>query len=205
MKMKLLALTLALSATTAFAQPSNFEGFSAGVSISAVGVDTGVSSNQGIGFNLGENNVIPAVDLSYSMPIDKQMLVGFGFTYDLAKSKSGEITGDGSIGLETKDHYSVYVQPQYLLNNTTSVFGKLGYHKIKGAISGSYAANFTTSNFNGIGYGVGIKTFIDKNLFIQVEGQIVDFKKKSEDYGDGEVVSYKPKSSAGIITLGYKF
>jgi outer membrane immunogenic protein len=205
MKKKLLALTLALSATTAFAQPSNFEGFSAGVSIGAVGVDTKVSSNDGYGFNLGESNIIPGIDLSYSMTIDKQMLIGFGFTYDLTKSKSGEITGDGSIGLETKDHYSVYVQPQYLLNNTTAVFGKLGYHKIKGAISGSYAASFTSESFTGIGYGVGIKTFIDKNLFIQVEGQIVDFKKKSFDYGGGEVVSYKPKSSAGIITLGYKF
>lgn len=205
MKKKLLALTLALSATTVFAQSSNFEGFSAGVSISAVGVDTKVSSNEGYGFNLGENNIIPGVDLSYSMPLGKQTLVGFGFTYDLAKSKSGEITGDGSIGLETKDHYSVYVQPQYLLNNTTAVFGKLGYHKIKGTISGTYAANFTSENFTGIGYGVGIKTFIDKNLFIQVEGQIVDFKKKSFDYGGGEVISYKPKSSAGIITLGYKF
>jgi opacity protein-like surface antigen len=205
MKMKLLTLTLALSATTVFAQPSNFEGFSAGVSIGAVGVDTKVSDNEGYGFNLGESNIIPGVDLSYSMPLDKQMLIGFGFTYDLAKSKSGEITGDGSIGLETKDHYSVYVQPQYLLNNTTAVFGKLGYHKIKGTISGSYATNFTSENFTGIGYGVGIKTFIDKNLFIQVEGQIVDFKKKSFDYGGGEVVSYKPKSSAGIVTLGYKF
>jgi len=207
MKKKLLALTVALSATTVFAQPSNFEGFSAGLSIGAVGVDTKVSSNGGYGFNLGENNIIPGVDFSYSMALDKQMLIGFGFTYDLAKSKSGEITYDGlgTLGLETKDHYSVYVQPQYLLNNSTAVFGKLGYHKIKGSISGTYAANFTSENYTGIGYGVGVKTFIDKNLFIQAEGQIVDFKKKSFDYGGGEVVSYKPKSSAGIITLGYKF
>jgi opacity protein-like surface antigen len=206
MKKKLLALTLALSATTAFAQPSNFEGFSAGVSIGAVGVDTKVSSNDGYGFNLGESNIIPGIDLSYSMTIDKQMLIGFGFTYDLAKSKSGQVNvaGLGSIGLEAKDHYSVYVQPQYLLNNTTAVFGKLGYHKTKGTISGDFAANFTSESITGIGFGFGVKTFINNNLFIQAEGQVVNYKEKSFDFA-GAAVSYKPKSSAGIVTLGYKF
>lgn len=206
MKKKLLALTLALSATTVFAQSSNFEGFSAGVSIAAVGVDTNLRITENFSFNIGESNITPGVDLSYSMAVDKQMLIGFGFTYDLAKSKSGQVnvTGLGSIGLEAKDHYSVYVQPQYLLNNTTAVFGKLGYHKTKGTISGDFAANFTSESITGIGFGFGVKTFIDKNLFIQAEGQVVNYKEKSFDFA-GAAVSYKPKSSAGIVTLGYKF
>ncbi len=205
MKKKLLAVCLAVATSSVFAQASNFEGFSAGLSIGAVGVDTKVSSNDGYGFNLGKSNVIPGIDLSYTQAIDSKMLVGVGVTYDLAKSKSGEITGDGTIGLEAKNHYSVYVQPQYLLNNTTAIFAKLGYHQMKGSISGDFASSFTSEKYNGFGYGIGVKTFIDKNLFVQVEGQIVDFKQKSFDYGGGEVVSYKPKSSAGIVTLGYKF
>lgn len=206
MKKLLLVAALSVATTSVFAQASNFEGFSAGLSISAVGNNTKVSDNSGYSFTLGKDNVIPGIDLSYSKAIDSKMLIGFGLTYDLAKSKSGEIAGGGdTIGLEAKNHYSVYVQPQYLLNNTTAVFGKLGYHQMKGSISGDYAANFTSEKYNGFGYGVGIKTFIDKNLFVQVEGQIVDFKQKSFDYGGGDVVSYKPKSTAGIITLGYKF
>ncbi len=209
-KLLLIAAMSAATTTPVFAQASNFEGFSAGLGLAAVGVSTKVSESydgDSYGLSLGKDNVIPGVDLSYTKAIDSKLLVGFGVTYDLAKSKSGEFNlGEGgSIGLEAKNHYSVYVQPQYLLNNTTAVFAKLGYHQMKGSISGDYAAAFTSEKYNGIGYGVGIKTFIDKNLFVQVEGQIVDFKQKSFDYGDGYIVSYKPKSTAGIVTLGYKF
>jgi hypothetical protein len=57
MKKKLLAVCLAVATSSVFAQASNFEGFSAGLSIGAVGVDTKVSSNDGYGFNLGKSNV----------------------------------------------------------------------------------------------------------------------------------------------------
>lgn len=206
MKKKLLALSLAMSATTAFAQASSFEGVSVGFGISAVGTNTKVSDNEGAGFTLGKDTVVPSIDLSYTKAVDAKFLVGVGVTYDLSKTKSGELGAYGeTIGLEGKNHYSVYVQPQYLLNNSTAIFAKLGYHQMKGSITGDYAANFTSEKYNGVGYGVGIKSFIDKNLFVQVEGQIVDFKQKSFDYGDGYIVSYKPKASAGIITIGYKF
>jgi len=206
MKKLLLVAALSVATTSVFAQTSQFEGFSAGLSIGAVGNNTKASDNEGYSFTLGEDKIIPGIDLSYTTAIDSKMLIGVGFTYDLAKSKSGQISGgDSDISLEGKSHYSVYVQPQYLLNNSTSIFGKLGYHQMKGKITGTFESNFTTEKYSGFGYGVGIKTFIDKNLFVQVEGQIIDFKQKSFDYGDGYTVSYKPKSTAGIVTLGYKF
>lgn len=212
MKKKLLALSLALSASTVFAQTSNFEGASVGLGFAAVGTNTKISGDTGNFIDMGKTSVIPALDFSYAYAIDSKWLLGVGATYDLGKTKAGGAQlSDGSdtetINFEGKNHYSVYVQPTYTLTNTTAVFAKLGYHSMKGTESYTHTTDGSgsaSSRLKGIGYGVGVKTFIDKNLYLQAEALIVDFKSKTVSDDEGSA-TYKVKSNGGLITLGYKF
>ncbi len=212
MKKTAIALAMMATATLVQAQSKEFEGFSAGLGISAVGANTKITGDSGSTIDLGKTTIVPVLDFSYSYALDNKWLLGVGVSYDLGKTKSGDARFvDGSdvetINFKGKDHYSVYLQPTYALTNTTAVFAKLGYHSIKGTetytstVDGDYSAS---SRYKGMGYGVGVKTFIDKNLYIQAEAQIVDFKSKTftDDAGS---VSYKVKSNAGIVSIGYKF
>ncbi len=214
MKKLLLVAALSVAASSVFAQAKNFEGPSAALTFATVGANTNINlkdGNDSTGIDSGKTTLVSGVDLSYAQSIDSNWLIGFGITYDFNKTKSGTFTYDdgvesGSLSLTTKNHYSLYVQPTYAVNNSTALFAKLGYHKTKGVIEGvsNGDAGSVSSNFNGIGYGVGIKTFIDKNLFVQAEAQLVDYKKKSFTE-DGVTDSYKIKSTAGIVSIGYKF
>jgi opacity protein-like surface antigen len=208
-----------VATSTAFAQAKNFEGPSAALAFGATGINSNISStyvdNGTPGSNsidTGKTNFISGLDLSYAKAVDANWLLGFGVTYDFNKSKSGTFAYDdgpgqtGSISLTGKNHYSVYFQPTYALNNTTALFAKVGYHSIKGTITavgdeGNYSAGRT---FTGVGYGVGVKTFLNKNIYVQAEAQIVDFGKKSETDGD-YTQTVKIKSTAGILSIGYKF
>ncbi len=208
-------------------------------------------------------NLIPSIDLSYSSAISNKFLLGFGVRYDLAKNKSGtsnaDVTTNGvingselatedsttyflsdirnveSFDISYKDHYALYVMPTYLVNNSTGIFAKLGYHKQKGSLnykndqtvsasdpalftklsdatgdsSPSYVSDIYTAsgskNFEGWGYGLGLKTLLTDNLFLQLEAEFIDYKSKSVSGTDGNVYSFKPESLAGTISIGYKF
>ncbi len=207
MKKTLLALSLVAATQTAFAQASNFEGLSIGLGLAAVGVDTKYQDTDDFNLKVGQTNVIPVIDLSYAYAVDSKFLVGVGATYDLkdAKSGSASVPDYASITLKAKSHYSIYVQPTYLMTNNTALFAKVGYHSMKG--TAEIVCDDCTNDslkFKGIGYGAGIKTFLDKNIFVQAEIQVVDYKKKSLA-DDDFTWSYKPKSTAGILSVGYKF
>ena len=215
MKKILLVAALSVATSTAFAQAKNFEGPSAALAFGATGINSNISSTDNAGsssIDSGKTNLISGLDFSYAKAVDANWLLGFGVTYDLSKSKSGTFAYDdgptdvGSISLSGKNHYSVYFQPTYALNNTTALFAKVGYHSIKGTITavgdeGNYSAGRT---FTGVGYGVGVKTFLNKNIYVQAEAQLVDFGKKSETDGD-DTQTVKIKSTAGILSIGYKF
>jgi opacity protein-like surface antigen len=220
MKKLLLVAALSVATTSVFAQAKNFEGPSAALTIGAVGADTQYNENDvaydsTAKLNSGKTSLVSGLDLSYAKAVDANWLIGFGITYDFTKTKSGEFSStegaeSASLSISGKNHYSIYVQPTYALNDSTALFVKLGYHSLKGVIEGTWTdgvdseSGSQTAKFKGIGYGFGVKTFINKNLYIQAEAQIVDYKKKTfteEDYSE----SYKVKSNAGIISVGYKF
>lgn len=57
-----------------------------------------------------------------------------------------------------------------------------------------------SENFEGVGYGAGIRTMLDKNLFLQVEFIQSAYNQKTRDG-----VAFKPSASTGTIGIGYKF
>jgi opacity protein-like surface antigen len=140
-----------------------------------------------------------------------------------------------SYNINYKDHSALYVMPMYLVNNATGIFGKVGYHQQKGSLNYNnvqtldnerfadapwttnadvaeqiyyQADTYTASgskNFKGWGYGLGLKTLLTNNLFLQVEAEYIDYKSQSVTGTDDIVYKFKPESLAGTISIGFKF
>jgi opacity protein-like surface antigen len=165
-------------------------------------------------------------------------VLGLGATYDFSKTKTGgftssfEINGDEdatfTIDSNLKDHYSLYIQPTYVINKDSAMFAKVGRHYAKssvksaggfivgeGATLGLLGDDKTVSkNIEGWGFGLGLKTFLTSNLFVQLEGGIVEYDKINLPFSvdwldDGNVIdntgSHKIKTTNAMVSLGYKF
>jgi opacity protein-like surface antigen len=128
-----------------------------------------------------------------------------------------------------KDHKSIYLAPTYVINNNNAIFAKIGYHEQKGTLT--YTNNqtvtntFTTGedtidgtpnydsenitisgskNFKGYGYGLGFKTLLSNNLYMQIDAEMISYDKETVTDGD-YTFGFKPKSVNASISLGYKF
>jgi opacity protein-like surface antigen len=230
MKKTAIALALLASASLAQAQSKNFEGFYLGAAVnlqstsvdvtnngwSDTGIDgAGAYDSSRIG---GKNNVIPSLDLSYTLAVDSKWLITFGGTYDLSKNKLGtshvssfdaeeETIGIYGVKGKQKGHYSIYVAPGYLVTNSTMVYAKFAHHQskidyevggIEAASDGSLAVGGEgfSEKYKGMGYGVGLKTQLTDKVFAFAEVQQVTYKSKD---------NAKPSSTIGTIGVQYKF
>jgi opacity protein-like surface antigen len=191
-----LALLASVATTPAFSQSKNFAGPNIAINLQTVGSEVNIALVDEDFGDVGKTDNIYGIDLSYSFPIDNKFLITLGGTYDLNKQDAGSWLG--VIDFTIKDHYSVYLAPTFTVSDNTALFLKGGYHEMKGEASIGGVSDST--KFNGWGYGAGIKTMIDKNLFVQAELQYVDYGSETED-GD----SFDVKTAAGIISIGYKF
>jgi opacity protein-like surface antigen len=201
-----LALLASVAATPAFSQAKNFAGPSIAIHAGYTGTDVKMTLDDGY-LNWGENDVTYGADLSYSIPVDNNFLITLGATYDFDKIKAGSI-GDttDSLKLSLKNHYSFYIEPTYAFNNSTALFAKLGYHQAKGSVNLNIDPDTASGSkdFDGWGYGFGIKTFLNSNVFIKAEASLVEYDKESFNDGDA-AVGFKPETVSGLISIGYKF
>jgi hypothetical protein len=221
-----LALLASVATTPALSQAKNFAGPSIAISGAFNSGDVKVTADNTVetaSSNFGKSNIIPVIDLSYGIPIDNNFLVSIGASYDLSKSTLGEASanldddGDGTAGdiytekLTIKDHYSLYIQPTYIFSNTSAVFAKLSYNFAKGSLNETGTTltptSFTASrNIEGFGYGIGLKSLLNNNLYIQVEAGIDEYDKETAtDSDNGITYSFDPKVVTGKISIGYKF
>jgi len=194
MKKNLLVATLfTAAASSAMAQANPFEGPSIGVSVSSVGGTTDLSGP--VSANVGQQSVVPTIDVGYAFGISKEIALGFTGTYDLADSKGGSL---GSTNLVGKKHYSINFKPGYVLGTSTMIYALVGYNRMSGTMN--YDGFTGSSNLNGIGYGIGIEALLDKNVYVKLEGQQVKYTSSTMN---GE--TYKPSSTLATLGLGYKF
>lgn len=216
----LLAIACLLATSNAFSQTSNFTGPSLALYASHVDAKNDIEEVTGLYANKNtttkKNNLIPGVDFNYGFAIENNFVIGLGATYDLSKTKTGEATRSfNSVGTpvtiitnnELKDHYSLYIQPTYVINKDSAMFAKLGKHFAKAnyswtASDGNSFSN--SSNIEGWGYGLGFKNFLSNNLFVQGEVGIVNYE-KFIDRSRIESLSMKPETVNATISVGYKF
>ena len=224
-KIKTLCCTVAMLATTAatpaLSQSKNF----AGPSIAIGGgyssqnynlkfTDTGTDPDSVLKFNNGNNDFSALIDLGYGFQLDKNFTLTIGGTYDLTKSKvtpldfyDGDVDETTKVTSELKDHYSLYLQPTYLVNDSTGLFAKLSYNFVKsvGKISVDADSVSNSKNLEGWGYGIGARSFLDKNLYIQVEGNYVEYESHNVIFDSEISSSHKPKVLSALLSIGYKF
>ena len=209
---KLSAIALLSSSTSLMAQTKSFEGATIGIFGGAIGAEAAGSvtgtATTGSG-SLGKVSGIAGVDVGYGFAGGA---FAVGATYVPMKAKFGTGSGNDStsgtsITGELKDHYTIYVQPTYVVNKDAALFAKVHY-----AHADIKTSNTTTasSDIDGWGYGVGLKTFLTPNTFVQVEGTYTDYDSikgtKLNSTGGGTTsVNADLKTVQALITLGYKF
>ena len=246
------ALVSLIISSATHAQTTNFVGPSVALSGSYVGgsseFKTGtsfgtLSYGDGIDSKLGDQtNVIPGVDLNYGFAMGNNFVLGIGATYDFSKTKTGGFTSNYLINGEDatftidsnlKNHYSLYIQPTYVINKDSAMFAKVGRHYAKSSVKSAGGFNFegvtvgllgddktVSKNIEGWGFGLGLKTFLTSNLFVQFEGGIVEYDKTNLPFRsvlcsgesceetftfEDNTGSHKIKTTNAMVSLGYKF
>jgi opacity protein-like surface antigen len=238
---KLLASTTLVSllnTSQVFSQTTNFTGPSLALTTSYIDTTNDIktlvnafSANKTTSTTLKKDNLIPGVDLNYGFATGNNLVIGLGATYDFSKTKSGKKSshvifwdnnqnedGTQTVGSELKDHYSLYIQPTYVINKDSAMFAKIGRHFAKADLSflletngGGTQSNSGSQNIEGWGYGLGFKNFLSNNLFFQAEAGIVDYEKRNffenhTTFGTPTPrASIKPETMNATISFGYKF
>ena len=213
--LKLSAIALLASSTSLMAQSKSFEGASIAAYASTVGatVDGSLtnSNNEVTTGTIGKNTPIAGLDLAYTMSSGSNGFVGLGATYVPMKAKFGAGNSSGTPTVanngEIKDHYSVYIQPGYAITKDSALYGKVSYNHADFTITGANVSR-QPGNLEGWGYGVGLKTFLTPNAFVQVEASYTEYdtlKATETANSTTSTVTGKPKISAGTVTIGYKF
>jgi hypothetical protein len=215
--LKLSAIALLATSTSLMAQSKSFEGVSIGLFGSIVGAEvdgTVTDSNNAVSSGtIGKVTPVAGIDASYTFATGSNGFIGVGATYLAGEAEFGLGTADSSNDAtktfkgKIKDHYSVYIQPGYALNKDSAVYGKLSYNHADFNITNAVRQ---PGDLEGWGYGIGLKTFLNANTFVQVEASYTEYDSltatRTATGGTGLVTaSGTPAIAAGTITIGYKF
>jgi hypothetical protein len=229
--LKLSAIALLASSTSLMAQSKNFAGASLGLSVSAIGAEISGSSTSSSGGTNGTNSStgsvgkvaeIAAIDASYgfAMGANSVFVVGASYTPGKAKAGSGNysdsndigtglngVNSTGTLSVEIKDPYTIYVAPTYVVGNNSALYAKLGYSKadINVNATGGAALTAKPSDLEGMTYAIGSKTLLTNNVYFGVEASVTDYDSIKATRATGVNVSADAKVAQGTITLGYKF
>jgi opacity protein-like surface antigen len=220
-----LALLASVAATPALSQTKNFAGPSIAIGAGYSSYNPAgslIEANGGAGgepatskLETGKNDFKYLADLSYGFVANNNLVVSLGATYDFNDSEATFLSGTDTVDTvsikgKLKDHYSLYIQPTYLLNNSTGIFAKVSYNYAKNSIKLTENATSISfsENLEGWGYGVGAKTFLNDNLYLQFEGSLVKYDKQSKSIVGGldtYTISAEPEVLSALISIGYKF
>lgn len=199
--MKKMIAAMAVSATVfapqAFAQAKNFEGFSVGVNVNFANSTTELTAN-GTKYSASESATNSSIQAQYALALGSNFVLGFGASLGAGDLKSGYV--NNTTTTLTKNTNAIYVAPGYAMSETVLVYGKFSSLTAKGEVSN--AGGTVTQDISGVGYGVGLQTMLNKNLFVQAEYAQNNYAFK--DFTAG-VLSEEKKSSVVSIGIGYKF
>ena len=197
-----LALLASVAATPASSQ-TNFAGLSGSIGIGYDRATDTISDAVGT-LSSKKNNWVSVLDLSYGIIASKDFVFALGGTYGLTDSETEGAAGGLGFRTKLKDPYSIYIEPTYLLNENTGLFLNLSYNKAKNDSRADDGVTLS-EDVDAYGYGVGIKNFIDKNLFVKAQVNYVKYGSHNTIASDGVPTTISPKTTTALISVGYKF
>jgi outer membrane immunogenic protein len=190
-RLLVIASAAALIAPAAFAQTTGFEGFSAGANLelSRSTADTGTASDTGNSNALG-------LQAQYTFGLGNNFVMGVGGSVGTAKRNFSDAGSAVGLATYSKNNMSLDFTPGYMVTPTTMVYGKVS--AVTGTLQDDTQA--TSNTINGVGYGIGVRSMIDKNIYWQAGYDSV----KYNDVTDG-AVTVAPKGALYSVGIGYKF
>ena len=213
--LKLSAIALLATSTSLMAQSKSFEGGSIAIFGSIMGAEvdgTVTDSNNAVSSgSIGKVAPVPGIDAAYTFATGSNGFIGIGATYLAGDAEFGVGAADSSSDAtknftgKIKDHYSVYIQPGYAVSKDSAVYAKISYNHADFNVTNVVRQ---PGNLEGWGYGIGLKTFLTPNAFVQVEASYTEYDSltaKETANSTTSTVTGKPKISAGTVTFGYKF
>jgi opacity protein-like surface antigen len=153
----------------------------------------------------------------YGIQAGEKFVIGVGASYTTGSAQQdiNNSYSDGSGGFSNsrlsvkyKNMMAAYVAPTFVVSDTTAVFAKVSYNKADAEMTllSTYGdKNYSSKkSLRGLGYGIGLTTFLSKDIFLTAELEQINYKGKTVDL-DGADVSFKPKQNNATISLGVKF
>jgi outer membrane immunogenic protein len=104
--------------------------------------------------------------------------VGGELNADFSKADGKE----GGVSVEKKYSYGVAARAGYLLNDKILGYGVVGWER--GKFEAKDATDKVSEELNGIRVGLGVETFVQKNISLRGELNYVDWKGK-DGFGNG--------------------
>jgi opacity protein-like surface antigen len=158
---KFLLTTLVLgsvAATPAFAASPNDL---SGPSISATGEFASGSSSATDGTSDSGKTTSLGLQARYDWAVAPNFAIGLGGSYSSGDHQHG--TYASGSGASVNNRYSLDIIPTVALANDFQLYGKLS------SIYGNAASNdgVNSSNVQGVGYGIGVRKMMDKNMYWQ--------------------------------------
>ena len=201
MKKTSFAMAMAIGgiASSAWAQTSQFTGWSLGLQVDSVATWTEFMGG-GVASKISDSSQNVALQAAYGMPWGRHGVLSFGMTHSLGDVKAGSIhVGGTTVDFRLRNLYSFYIEPGYEISDAWLGYAKLGYFGVR---NGEETANgvIYSKTFGGLGYGLGVRTMLYKNLYLQIEYTQADYNRKQADFG-----TYRSMTSTGSIGLGYRF
>ena len=224
--LKLSAIALLATSTTLMAQMT---GPSVAVSVSHMKASTDGTQSANAPAASGtvsRNFNIAALNFDYSTKLDNSWTNSIGIDYIPFKGKIGDqsrtdtdqqgtagaptsVTGTNSAKGELKNHFTVYVEPTYLINPTNGIYAKVGYmHSDLKITSANITGSALTDNnisVHGVQYGVGYKGAIDKNLYVKAEYTVSNYASIDATSDSGNKFTANPETKNYTLSLGYTF
>lgn len=191
MKKTLLVIACtALATPLVFAQAKNFEGFSIGANIANTKTTFSDATGDIDGTTTGLN-----LNAQYNWALGQEFVLGVGVTMGTGNNKAGATTA-GNRDVTTKNLYALEFTPGFAVSKDVLFYGKIA------SLSGTAEVDgLGSEGISGIGYGLGVRGMVDKNMFWQAGYDLNQYAEKtSATFG-----TYKAKSSVFSLGMGYKF
>jgi hypothetical protein len=110
-----------------------------------------------------------------------------------------------------KNAMAVYVEPTYVLSDSTAVFGKLSYNRASRNISlpvvDDYGAYYDKKDtLSGIGIGAGVVHFVKKDVFLKAEIESVNYGSETiPNWSPLDPFNLKTTQLNTTVSVGMKF
>ena len=189
---------LGLALVSAASMAGNFAGPEAGVSVTMNGGATTFTSNNK-DTTVGGSSLGFRLHGGYGFDVSKDTVVLLGLDYNATDVAVGKVSDNS---MKIKNSWSLSAAPGMLLNDKTLAYVKLSYEA--GKLNSEVTNTQFDESISGFGFGVGLRTEINKTTFLETEIKQVNYSKFTKKV-KGSNVDFTTSATVGSVGVVFKF